>query len=136
MAEDLELLGVEELARKLKQINNQTNRLENSALRGGAKIIHEEVVRRAREATARAVRTENQTNGEPDATLPTFSRSGMYGASKAARRFMRDCLKGIPLKRFTSSSTNGGRLSCRHSHLWSLPRWRKSKPPSPKSLES
>jgi len=47
MAGELEFLGGEELARRLRQINNQANRLENAALRGGVKIIHDEIVRRA-----------------------------------------------------------------------------------------
>lgn len=47
MAEPLEFLGGEELVKRLKRIANQANRLENSALRGGAKIINDEIVSRA-----------------------------------------------------------------------------------------
>jgi HK97 gp10 family phage protein len=47
VADDIEFLGGEALAARLKQINNQASRLENSALRGGVKIILDEIEARA-----------------------------------------------------------------------------------------
>lgn len=44
---DWELLGADEVKAKLKQLNAKAVRVENSALRAGAQVYHDEFVRRA-----------------------------------------------------------------------------------------
>jgi len=47
MAENIELLGVEEMAAKLKKLNAQAGRVENKAMREGAKLMRDAIARRA-----------------------------------------------------------------------------------------
>lgn len=44
---DWEMLGVEEIQKKIKKLNSQSNRLENKAMRAGAEIFHGAIVARA-----------------------------------------------------------------------------------------